>query len=134
MPVRSRWFAEQGVRIMTANHTDRGKDRGLQRDLLLAGVLISAGVALSGLSLTQLDSRTGRVQFAQATPQPPSSTPGAESKPTAPEPAKDNGARPHDIAPQPARPDQDAIQSGARPALPPAPPEKLGEPIQPKGG
>lgn len=132
MPVRARWFGEQGMRVMAANNND--KERGLKRDLLLAGVLIAAGVTLSGLSLTQVDSSTGRLQFAQATPQPPQSTPGAESRPSAPEPAQDNSARPHDIPPQPARPDQDAIQSGAQPALPPAPAEKHGEPIRPKGG
>jgi len=107
-------------------------ERGLKLDLVLAGLLIAAGVTLSGLSLTQLDSQTGRVWLAQATPQPPSSTPGAETKPTAPDQPKDTGARPHDIPPQPARPDADAVQSGAKPALPPAPPEKVGEPIKPK--
>ncbi|NEW93450.1 hypothetical protein DY468_15960 [Rhodopseudomonas sp. BR0M22] len=132
MAARARWFCEQGMRNMTANDND--KERGLKRDLLLAGVLIAAGVALSGLSLTQLDTSTGRLQFAQATPQPPTSTPGAETKSPAPEDPKPTGARPHDIPPQPARPDQDAIQSGAKPALPPAPPEKIGDPIKPKGG
>ena len=117
---------------MTADDND--KERGLRRDLVLAGVLIAAGVALSGLLLTQIDTRTGGLQFAQATPQPPSSTPGAEHRPAASEDAQPTGARPHDIPPQPARPDQDAVQSGARPALPPAPPEKIGEPIRPKGG
>ncbi|WP_420130963.1 hypothetical protein [Rhodopseudomonas sp.] len=118
------------------------KQNGLKRDLLLAGVLIAAGVAISGMALTQVD-RSGRLQFAQAepqhlaqaTPQPPQSTPGAESKPAAPSPESNKSdARPHDIPPQPARPDADAVQSGAKPALPPAPPEKVGEPIQPKGG
>ncbi|WP_322515495.1 hypothetical protein SR870_21320 [Rhodopseudomonas palustris] len=108
------------------------KERGLKWDLVLAGLLIAAGVAMSGLSLTQVDS-SGRLQFAQATPQPLQSTPGAETKPTAPADPATTGARPHDIAPQPARPDQDAIDAGTRPALPPAPAEKKGEPIQPKG-
>lgn len=110
------------------------KQGGLRRDLLLAGFLIVAGVGISGLALTQVDS-TGRLQLAQGTPHPPQSTPGAESKPTAP--SSDAGKsepRPHEIAPQPARPDADAVESGAKPALPPAPPEKVGEPIQPKGG
>ncbi|MFC0241016.1 hypothetical protein [Rhodopseudomonas telluris] len=118
------------------------KQSGLKRDLLLAGALIVAGVAISGMALTQLD-RSGRLplvqsapqQFAQATPQPPQSTPGADSKPAAPSAETNKSeSRPHDIAPQPARPDADAVQSGAKPALPPAPPEKVGEPIQPKGG
>ncbi|MBI5130343.1 MAG: hypothetical protein HZA66_12945 [Rhodopseudomonas palustris] len=105
-------------------------ERGLKRDLLLAGLLIVAGVAISGLSLTQVDD-SGRLQLAQAT-QPLQSTPGAETKPAAPAPTS-SGPRPHDIAPQPARPDQDAVDAGAKPALPPAPAEKKGEPIQPKG-
>jgi hypothetical protein len=109
------------------------QNRGMKWDLVLAGVLIAAGVALSGLSLTQFDSSSGQLQLAQATPQPPTSTPGAASKPTAPDDFKGTGARPHEVAPQPARPDQEAIQSGAKPALPPAPAEKRGEPIRPKG-
>jgi cytoskeletal protein RodZ len=112
--------------MMTIN-----KERGLKRDLLLAGVLIVAGVAISGLSLTQVDTSTGRLQVAQAT-QPLQSTPGAETKPTAPDDPKDTSARPRDVAPQPARPDADAVDAGTKPALPPAPAEKTGEPIQPK--
>jgi len=111
--------------------TPMNTERGLKRDLLLAGLLIVAGVAISGLSLTQLDD-SGRLQLAQATP-PLQSTPGAETKPSAPDAPTGSGARPHDIAPQPARPDQDAVDAGAKPALPPAPAEKKGEPIQPKG-
>ncbi|MGP9814641.1 hypothetical protein ACTZWT_24270 [Rhodopseudomonas sp. NSM] len=107
------------------------KGRGLKRDLVLAGLLIAAGVAISGLALTQVDSG-GRLQIAQAT-HPLQSTPGAETKPTAPDAPRDSSARPQDVAPQPARPDSDAVDSGARPALPPAPAEKKGEPIQPKG-
>ncbi|MCG6206560.1 hypothetical protein LPW26_18070 [Rhodopseudomonas sp. HC1] len=113
--------------------TEIAKQNGFTRDLLLAGFLIVAGVGVSGIALTQVDS-SGRMQFAQAT-QPTQSTPGAENKPTSP-PADANksDARPHDIPPQPARPDADAVQSGAKPALPPAPAEKVGDPIQPKGG
>jgi hypothetical protein len=69
--------------------------------------------------------------MAQAT-QPLQSTPGAETKPSAPQEPTTSGARPLDVAPQPARPDADAQQSGDRPALPPAPAEKTGEPIQTK--
>ncbi|RJF70506.1 hypothetical protein [Rhodopseudomonas palustris] len=107
------------------------KQSGLRRDLLLAGFLIVAGIGVSGVALTQVDN-SGRLQFAQATPQPPQSTPGAESKPAAPSSDTKSDARPHDIPPQPARPDADAVQSGAKPALPPAPPEKVGDPIKPK--
>ncbi|MGO3932360.1 hypothetical protein [Rhodopseudomonas pseudopalustris] len=107
------------------------KQSGLKRDLLLAGILIMAGVAMSGLSLTQVDN-SGRLHLAQAT-QPLQSTPGADGKSSAPMDTTTTGARPHDIAPQPARPDSDALDAGAKPALPPAPAEKKGEPIQPKG-
>lgn len=109
------------------------KHNGLRRDLLLAGFLIAAGVGISGIALTQVNT-DGRLHLAQATQHPPQSTPGAESKPSAPPSDTKQDARPHDIPPQPARPDPDAVQSGAKPALPPAPPEKVGEPIQPKGG
>jgi len=107
--------------------------RAFRTDLWLAGLLIAAGVAIASLSLAEVDHRGSSVQLAQATPQPPTSTPGADSKPTAPEPSPNSGARPHEIAPQPARPDPDALDAGAKPALPPAPPEKVGEPIRPKG-
>ena len=107
------------------------KQSGLRRDLLLAGLLIVAGIGVSGIALTHVDDG-GRLQFAPATPQPPQSTPGAESKPAAPPTDTKSDARPHDIPPQPARPDADAVQSGAKPALPPAPPEKVGDPIKPK--
>jgi hypothetical protein len=57
----------------------------------------------------------------------PSTTEGkapAESKP--------GGERPTTPAPQPARPDAQAQQEGAKPALPPAPAEKTAPPITEK--
>ena len=103
----------------------------LKRDLLLAAVIVSAGVVLSGVSIAQISHQHD--QMAQATPQPLQSTPGHETKPT--EPASTtgtSGARPHDISPQPARPDADAVNAGAKPALPAAPAEKVADPIPAK--
>jgi hypothetical protein len=90
--------------------------------------MIAAGLAVAAASL-QL-AVTSHPKLAQAT-QPLQSTPGAESKPSAPaEPSTiGTGSRPAEIAPEPARPDAEAQQSGAQPALPPAPAEKTGEPI-----
>jgi hypothetical protein len=92
--------------------------------------MIAAGLAVAGASL-QL-ATTDHSKLAQAT-QPLQSTPGAESKPTAPaDPSTTGtGSRPPEIAPQPARPDAEAQQTGAQPALPPAPAEKIGEPLRP---
>lgn len=44
-------------------------------------------------------------------------------------PAEPGGTRPTTPAPEPARPDADAQKAGAKPALPPAPAEKMGEPV-----
>ena len=107
------------------NPDDRKRAYG--KDLLFAGAMVAVGVALSGLSLAQL--QAGSTQMTQAT-QPLQSTPGAEAKPSAlPEPAT-TGARPTEVPPQPARPDAQAQKTGATPALPPAPAEKTAAPIK----
>jgi hypothetical protein len=95
--------------------------------MLLACVLVAAGLALSGLSLVHLVSRNP--QLAQAT-QPLQSSPTAAN--SAPAESKPGGARPTTPAPEPARPDAQAQQSGATPALPPAPAEKTAPPIKEK--
>jgi hypothetical protein len=101
--------------------------RAYKRDMLLAGVMVAAGLVMSGVSLAQLAARP-HAQMAQAT-QPLQSTPGAETKPSAPAEPATTGARPNDVPPQPARPDADAQKAGAAPALPPAPAEKTAAPI-----
>jgi hypothetical protein len=105
------------------------RKRTLGKDLLLAGLMVAAGLAVTGLSLAQI--KAGNPQMAQAT-QPLQSTPGAETKPSAPPEPATTGARPTEIAPQPARPDAEAQKEGATPALPPAPAEKTAPPIQQK--
>jgi hypothetical protein len=105
------------------------RNRAYRRDLLLASAMVVAGLATSGLALARI-AVDHRQQMAQAT-QPlqgsPSTTEGkapAESKP--------GGERPTTPAPEPARPDAQAQQQGAKPALPPAPAEKTAAPISEK--
>jgi hypothetical protein len=105
------------------------RKRAYRRDMLLAAAMVVAGVAISGVSLTELSARG--TQFAQATP-PLQSTPGAESKPSSPSDPVTTGQRPSEIPPQPARPDTGAQKAGAAPALPQAPAEKVAPPIQQK--
>jgi hypothetical protein len=103
--------------------------RAFRIDLLLAGAMVVSGLAVSGLSLVRLAKPD--VQMAQAT-QPLQSTPGAESKPSAPSESITTGTRPADVKPQPAQPDAEAQKSGATPALPSAPAEKTAPPITTK--
>jgi len=106
--------------------TDDGK-RAYRNDLLLAAAMVAAGLAIFGLSVVQLKAR--HPQMAQAT-QPLQSTPGAETKPSAPAEPTTTGSRPSDTPPEPARPDAEAQKAGAQPALPPAPAEKTAAPIK----
>jgi hypothetical protein len=107
--------------------TMAGQNGKLHKDLMLAAGLFAAGTAMAVLSLTEIRAQH-LDQTAQVTPQPPaspepSSTP-AESKP--------GGTRPTTPAPEPARPDVEAQKEGAKPALPPAPAEKVAPPIEKK--
>jgi len=113
---------------VNAMSSDDDRKRAYKRDLLLASAMVAAGLALCGLSLVEL--KTRNPEMAQAT-QPLQSTPGAETKPSAPaaEPST-TGMRPTEIPPQPARPDSEAQKAGAPSALPPAPAEKTAAPIK----
>ncbi|MFH1341482.1 MAG: hypothetical protein ABIL01_09790 [Pseudomonadota bacterium] len=105
------------------------RKRAYRKDLLLAGAMVIAGLAITGLSLASFSSSEPHPQMAQAT-QPLQSTPGAENKPPAPAEPTTTGARPLEVAPEPARPDAEAQKAGAQPALPPAPAEKTAAPIK----
>lgn len=96
--------------------------------MLTASALVALGLVISALSLVQISAGDPQ-RLAQATP-PLQSTPGAETKPTAPPDPVTTGTRPSDVAPEPARPDADAQKAGAQPALPPAPAEKVAPPIR----
>jgi hypothetical protein len=102
--------------------------RALRRDLWLAAIMVAVGLSMSGLSLVVLRAHPPQ-QMAQTTPTPqtspsPEPNPPAESKP--------GGTRPTTPAPEPAHPDPQAQKSGATPALPPAPAEKIAPPIKEK--
>ncbi len=109
--------------------TASSNNRAYRKDLLLAGVMVMAGLGISAASLAQL--APDHTRMAQAT-QPLQSTPGAESKPAAPSEPATTGARPSEVPPQPARPDADAQKAGAAPVLPSAPAEKMAPPIPAK--
>ena len=98
--------------------------------MLFASMLVALGLVISALSLNQIRAGDSQ-QLAQATP-PLQSTPGAETKPSAPAEPVTTGTRPSDVPPQPARPDPEAQKAGAQPALPPAPAEKVAPPIREK--
>jgi hypothetical protein len=100
--------------------------RDLGKALLLVSTVVAAGLVTSGLSLAEIAVHNPRI--AQAT-QPLQSTPGAETKPSAPAEPATTGTRPAELAPQPAHPDEQAQKEGATPALPPAPAEKIAPPI-----
>ena len=98
-------------------------------DWSLAAALIVAGLVTSGLSLAEIKARDTQ-QLAQATPPLQGSPAPVDSN--APAEAKPGGTRPTTPAPEPARPDQEAQKEGAKPALPPAPAEKVAPPMKEK--
>ncbi len=105
------------------------RNRAYRRDLLLASAMVVAGLATSGLALARI-AVDYRLEMAQAT-QPLQGTPAAADD-KAPAESKPGGVRPTTPAPEPARPDAQAQQEGAKPALPPAPAEKTAPPIKQK--
>ncbi|WP_262047850.1 hypothetical protein [Bradyrhizobium sp. Bra78] len=104
--------------------------RRLKLDFMIACSLFAAGVVISGVSIAQIRAE-GRMELAQAT-QPLQGTPSEDQN--KPAEAKPGGDRPTTPAPEPARPDpQTQGASGAvKPALPPAPAEKIAPPIKEK--
>lgn len=90
--------------------------------------MLAAGLMLTGFSLVA--TMRASVQLAQATPP----LQGSPSTATDDKPAKSKpgGTRPTTPAPEPATPTTEAQKEGAKAALPPAPPEKMAPPIQPK--
>ena len=102
--------------------------RAFRRQMVLASALIAAGLATVALSLVELRAQHPR-EVAQAT-QPLQSSPPSEK--TTPAESKPGGERPTTPAPEPALPDPKAQQEGVKPALPPAPAEKMAPPIRDK--
>src|ERR1700754_3057698 len=111
---------------MTSNETRKAN----RRDFVLAAVMIAGGLVVSGVSLMQL-AAGDQFQLAQTTQRPPSDTPSVPAgKDNGPAESKPGGTRPTTPSPEPARPDADAQKAGAKPALPPAPAEQMGEPVR----
>ena len=104
------------------------RKQALRRDFWFASALIVAGLAMAGFSLNELKARNAQ-QLAQATP-PLQGQPPVEN--TAPAESKPGGTRPTTPAPEPARPNPQAQSDVTKPALPPAPAEKVAPPIQEK--
>jgi uncharacterized iron-regulated membrane protein len=104
------------------------RKRTLAKGLVLAIMMVAAGLAISGLALRQLRA-AHTAEMAQAT-QPLQSSPPADQTP--PAESKPGGERPTTPAPEPARPNAQAQQAGAKPVLPPAPAEKMAPPIEQK--
>jgi len=109
--------------------TSDDSKRADKNDLLLAAVMVVAGLGMSGLALARIASDRP-AQMAQAT-QPLQGTPST-TEGQAPAEAKPGGERPTTPAPEPAHPNAEAQKNGATPALPTAPAEKTAAPIQPK--
>ncbi|WP_198963755.1 hypothetical protein [Bradyrhizobium sp. Y36] len=102
--------------------------RRLKFDLTIAGSLFAAGVLVSVMSLAQIRAES-RMELAQATP-PLQGTPSDDQN--KPAEAKPGGDRPTTPAPEPARPDPQTQGAATKPALPPAPAEKIAPPIEKK--
>jgi hypothetical protein len=102
--------------------------RAYRRDFLLAAAMVVVGLMMCALAWVQLSSRNQ--VMAQATQPLQSSPPSAQDN--APAQSKPGGQRPTTPAPEPARPDTQAQTEGVKPALPPAPAEKMAPPIQQK--
>ena len=117
---------------MVTDMTPMEKRRALRLDLVLAGIMVAMGVAVAGFSLAQL--RSHDAVIAQTTSPPssqPAETPSVPAgKDNGPAESKPGGTRPTTPPPEPARPDAEAQKKGAKPALPPAPAEKIGEPVK----
>jgi hypothetical protein len=105
--------------------------RAARRDLLLACLLVAVGLAICVVSLIGI-SGAKDLHLAQAAPPLQGAPAAASEADKAPAEAKPGGTRPTTPAPEPARPDPQAQKEGARPALPPAPAEKMAPPIQQK--
>lgn len=105
--------------------------RKLKLDLMIACSLFAAGVVVTGLSLAQIRAES-RTQMAQTTP-PLQGTP-SDDQGKIPAESKPGGDRPTTPAPEPARPDPQTqgAAGAAKPALPPAPAEKIAPPIKDK--
>ena len=114
-----------------------GQQREIRRDTGLAVALIAAGTLMAGISLADLIVREPQRMAQAGTAQgitpgtPPLQGTPAPANSNKPAEAKPGGTRPTTPAPEPAQPDPKAQSEGVKPALPPAPAEKMAPPINP---
>lgn len=94
-------------------------------DIAFGLTVAAAGLVIAAVSFVHLGDKPH--VLAQATQTAPAQT--APADPPKAAPAEPGGTRPTTPAPEPARPDADAQKAGATPALPPAPAEKMGDPV-----
>lgn len=94
-------------------------------DIAFGLTVAAAGLVIAAISFVHLGDKPH--VLAQATQTTPPQTVPADTPKAAP--AEPGGTRPTTPAPEPARPDADAQKAGAKPALPPAPAEKMGDPV-----
>ncbi len=107
--------------------------RAIGQRLWLAALLLAAGLAMAGFSLAKLRAQNQLVAQVTGTPgQPLQATTSPSPQSDKPAESKPGGTRPTTPAPEPARPDAQAQTEGAKPALPPAPAEKMAPPIRDK--
>ena len=103
--------------------------RAMRHELMLSALLVALGIVVIGLSMIDLSAQRD-YRMAQTT-QPSQDSPTIPAgKDNGPAESKPGGTRPTTPGPEPARPEAEAQRAGAKPALPPAPAEKIGEPIQ----
>src|ERR1700756_3776302 len=108
--------------------------RVVRSELWLAALMVTVGLAIAGLSLARLHAQH-QLEMAQATGtpgQPVQATPSPQPTNAPPAEAKRGGTRRTTPAQERAGPDSQAQTEGAKPALPPAPAEKMAPPIPDK--
>lgn len=111
--------------------TPNEKKNAARLDYILAGTMVVMGLLVAGLSLAQLPSRNSQMaQVAQPAPVDSPSPQVPATKDSGPADSTPGGVRPTTPAPEPARPDESAQKAGSAPALPAAPAEKIGDPVQ----
>jgi hypothetical protein len=101
--------------------------RSLARELIVAALLVAAGLGLSGISLIKIANTD--THLAQATQPLQASPPVNSDKPAE---SKPGGERPTTPAPEPAQPEPQTKGAAVKPALPASPAEKIAPPIQQK--
>ncbi len=110
--------------------TPNDRKYAVKLDYVLAGTMVAMGLLVAGLSLAQLPRNSQMAQVTSPVPSESTSPSVPAGKDSGPAESTPGGTRPTTPAPEPARPDADAQKAGSTPALPAAPAEKMGEPIQ----